>query len=111
MNTPESPSARRQRSRQQLLEVIRRENGVTRSDLSLITGLSRSAVAEAVQDLMNERLVAEDVLAAGGKGVGRGRPSALLVASGGDGFVVGIDFDHERVTVAVAQIDGQIRAE
>ena len=111
MNTPESPSARRQRSRQQLLEVIRRENGVTRADLSLITGLSRSAVAEAVQDLMNERLVAEDVLAAGGKGVGRGRPSALLVASGGDGFVVGIDFDHERVTVAVAQIDGQIRAE
>jgi predicted NBD/HSP70 family sugar kinase len=94
-----------------LLEVIRRENGVTRADLSLITGLSRSAVAEAVQDLMNERLIAEDVLAAGGKGAGRGRPSALLVATGGDGSVVGIDFDHERVTVAVARIDGQIRAE
>lgn len=111
MNTPETPSSRRQRSRQQLLDVIRRENGVTRADLSLITGLSRSAVAETVQDLMNERLVAEDVLAAGGKGSGRGRPSALLVASGGAGFVVGIDFDHERVTVAVATIDGQLRAE
>lgn len=111
MNTSESPSARRQRSRQQLLEVIRRENGVTRADLSLITGLSRSAVAEAVQDLLNERLIAEEVLAAGGKGAGRGRPSALLVPSGGAGFVVGIDFDHERVTVAVATADGQIRAE
>jgi predicted NBD/HSP70 family sugar kinase len=111
MNLPESSSARRHRSRQQLLEVIRRENGVTRSDLSLLTGLSRSAVAEAVQDLLNERLIAEDVLAAGGKGSGRGRPSALLVATGGAGVVVGIDLDHHRVTVAIATTDGQIRAE
>ncbi len=91
--------------------MIRRENGITRADLSLITGLSRSAVAEAVQDLMSERLIVEDVLAAGGRGGGRGRPSALLVATGGSGHVAGIDFDHERVTVAVATIDGQIRAE
>ena len=111
MNLPEPSSARRYRSRQQLLEVIRRENGVTRADLSLITGLSRSAVAEAVQDLLNERLIAEDVLAAGGRGAGRGRPSALLVAAGGIGSVVGIDFDHERVTVAVAGTDGRIRGE
>jgi predicted NBD/HSP70 family sugar kinase len=111
MNLPEPSSARRHRSRQQLLEVIRRENGVTRADLSLITGLSRSAVAETVQDLLNERLIAEDVLAAGGRGAGRGRPSALLVASGGTGSVVGIDFDHERVTVAVAGSDGSIRGE
>ncbi len=111
VSLPESPSARRQRSRQQLLEVIRRENGLTRADLSLITGLSRSAVAEAVQDLLNEGLIAEDVLAAGGKGAGRGRPSALLVATGGSGHVVGIDFDHNRVAVAVATTDGQIRAE
>ncbi len=110
MSLPESPSTRRQRSRQQLLDVIRRENGVTRADLSLITGLSRSAVAETVQDLLNERLVAEDVLAAG-KGAGRGRPSALLVAAGGSGHVAGIDFDNERVTVAVATVDGKIRAE
>ena len=111
MNLPESPSARRQRSRQQLLTVIRRENGLTRADLSLITGLSRSAVAEAVQDLLNERLIAEDVLAAGGRGAGRGRPSALLVAAGGSAHVVGMDFDHDRVAVAVATADGQISAE
>jgi predicted ArsR family transcriptional regulator len=111
MNLPESPSARRQRSRQQLLTVIRRENGLTRADLSLITGLSRSAVAEAVQDLLNERLIAEDVLAAGGRGAGRGRPSALLVAAGGSAHVVGVDFDHDRVAVAVATPAGQISAE
>jgi len=111
MNPPETSSTRRQRSRQQLLEVIRRENGVTRADLSLITGLSRSAVADTVQDLLNERLIAEDVLAAGGRGAGRGRPSALLVAAGGTGSVVGIDFDHERVAVAVADTDGRIRGE
>lgn len=112
MNLPEPSSARRHRSRQQLLEVIRRENGVTRADLSLITGLSRSAVAmETVQDLLNERLIAEDVLAAKGRGLDGVAPSALLVASGGTGSVVGIDFDHERVTVAVAGSDGSIRGE
>src|SRR6478736_10379956 len=108
MNTPESPSARRQRSRQQLLEVIRRENGVTRADLSLITGLSRSAIAEAVQDLLNDRLVAEDVLEAGGKGAGRGRPSALLVATPPSGVVVGVDFGHDHVGVAVASTEGDV---
>lgn len=96
MNLPEPSSARRHRSRQQLLEVIRRENGVTRADLSLITGLSRSAVAETVQDLLNERLIAEDVLAAGGRGpdgvaprlcwshpAGRGRWSASTSTTNG----------------------------
>ena len=48
---PSAPSARRQRSRQQLLEIIRSHpGGVTRSYLSALTGLSRSAVAEGVLD-------------------------------------------------------------
>lgn len=111
MPDAEHPSARRLRSRQRLLELIRRESGVTRADLSLITGLSRSAIAEAVQDLLNDHLIAEDVLEPGGKGAGRGRPSALLVATAPSGVVLGVDFSHDRVAVAVASTEGEVLAE
>jgi predicted NBD/HSP70 family sugar kinase len=104
-------SPRRRRSRQHLLEVIRREGGVTRADLKLLTGLSRSAVAEAVQDLLDERLISEDVLAPGGKGSGRGRPSALLVATPRGGLVLALDFGHEHVAVAVADTTGKVLAQ
>jgi predicted NBD/HSP70 family sugar kinase len=104
-------SARRIRSRQRLLEVIRAENGVTRSALQQITGLSRSAVAAGVHDLLDSQLVTEQVLPARGKGAGRGRPSALLlpVASGGLGG--GVDFGHAHVAVAIADTEGAVRAE
>lgn len=111
MTTAKTPSSRRHRSRELLLEVIRREGGVTRADLCRLTGLSRSAVADSVQDLLNERLVVEDVLDAGGKGAGRGRPSALLVAAPPRGVVLGIDFGHTHVSVAVATTDGRVLAD
>lgn len=111
MTTADHPSARRQRSRAQLLEVIRRENGATRADLSLITGLSRSAIAEGVSDLLDDGLIAEDVLEPGGKGAGRGRPSALLVPATSEGAVVGLDFGHDHVGVAVADAHGRVLAE
>ena len=91
--------------------MIRRENGVTRADLGLVTGLSRSAIAEGVQDLLDDQLVAESVLPAGGRGTGRGRPSALLVPAPGGGVVAGIDFGHAHVAAAVADTTGTVLAE
>lgn len=111
MPIAELPSSRRLRSRQRLLDVIRAEGGATRADLSRITGLSRSAIAEAAQDLLDDRLVTEDVLEPGGRGAGRGRPSALLVAVPPAGVVVGVDFAHDHVAVAVAETDGRVVAQ
>ena len=109
---PESyadPSPRRQRSRQQLLNAIRAQNGgITRSELSRVTGLSRSAIAEGVQDLLTEQLVTEHRM---GSGLGRGRPSAVLVPAAARGVVAGIDFGHSHVSVAVAQSSGLVLAE
>lgn len=111
MTTAKMPSTRRHRSRELLLEVIRREGGITRAELCRITGLSRSAVADSVQDLLTERLVVEDVLEPGGKGAGRGRPSALLVVAPPRGVVLGIDFGHTHVSVAVATTEGRVLAD
>lgn len=73
--------------------------------------MSRSAIAEAVLDLITEGLVVEDILEPGGKGAGRGRPSALLVLAPMAGHVVGIDFGHDHVAVAVADSTGRVLAE
>jgi predicted NBD/HSP70 family sugar kinase len=102
------PSPRRQRSRQQLLTAIRAHNGITRSELSGVTGLSRSATAEGVQDLLAKRLVAEHRTS---PSLGRGRPSTLLIPVATQGVVAGIDFGHNHVCVAVAEASGRVLAE
>jgi predicted NBD/HSP70 family sugar kinase len=107
-NPAAEPSPRRRRSRQQLLTAIRAHNGITRSELSGLTGLSRSAVAEGVQALLAERLVTEHRM---DPSLGRGRPSASLVPAPARGEVAGIDFGHSHVSVAVAQSSGRVLAE
>jgi predicted NBD/HSP70 family sugar kinase len=102
------PSARRRRTRHQLLGAIREHPGVTRGELSRLTGLSRSATAQGVQGLLAERLVDERPT---NPAPGRGRPSTLLFPSAGEGFVGAIDFGHSHVSVAVADTSGRVLAD
>lgn len=106
-----APSARRTRARQRLLETIRRENGVTRAALQQLTGLSRSAVAEGVHDLLAQQLVREVRLPPRGEGTGRGRPAGLLVPTASRGLVGAVDLGHAHVAVAIAAADGDVLAE
>src|SRR5262249_7445732 len=102
------PSPRRLRTQQQLLTAIRQHAGITRRDLSGLTGLSRSATAEAVQDLLAQRLIAERRTDAA---AGVGRPSALLFPNTPDALVGAVDFGHNHVSVAVADSGGHVLAE
>jgi predicted NBD/HSP70 family sugar kinase len=108
---PGTPAlARHQRTPAQLLETIRDLGGVTRADLSRLTGLSRSAVAHAVAALLADGLITERE--PGGSHPGqRGRPAALLAPSRPPGHVVGIDFGHAHVGVAIADTAGAVLAE
>src|SRR5262245_41763888 len=108
---PGTPAlARHQRTPAQLLETIRDLGGVTRADLSRLTGLSRSAVAHAVAALLADGLITERE--PGGSHAGqRGRPAALLTPSRPPGHVVGIDFGHAHVGVAIADTAGAVVAE
>jgi predicted NBD/HSP70 family sugar kinase/biotin operon repressor len=101
-------SSRRRRSREQLLATIRAGGGVSRAELRVLTGLSRSAVADGVQALLADGLVVED---AGGAGAARGRPASLLHAAAPSGLVAGIDFGHAHVSAALARTSGAIVAE
>lgn len=95
------------RTRQQLLALIRETPPVTRNDLAQQSGLSRSAVAAAVQRLVDDGLVTESSLSP----AGRGRPASLLRPRVPEGFLVGIDFGHDHVALAVADAHGQVLAE
>jgi predicted NBD/HSP70 family sugar kinase len=108
---PGTPAlARHQRTPAQLLGAIRDLGGVTRADLSRLTGLSRSTVAHAVAALLADGLIAEREPEGSPAGQ-RGRPAALLTPSRPAGHVVGIDFGHAHVGVAVADTAGQVLAE
>lgn len=101
-------SPRRLRTQQQLLGVIRQHAGITRRDLSQLTGLSRSATAEAVQDLLAQHLIAERRTEAA---AGVGRPSTLLFPHAPRAIVGAVDFGHNHVSVAVADSSGRVLAE
>lgn len=104
-----APSARRNRSRRLLLDAVHAHGAATRADLARSTGLSRSAVAQGVQALVDDGLIAETYPDAPTRTGARGRPSALLVPAAPSGWVVGIDFGHAHVAAALAGTDGTVR--
>ena len=110
MASEPSPPGRQQRTPAQLLTVIRSRGGITRSELGRLTGLSRSAVAHGVTTLLASGLVRE-----GEAGPGRssrpGRPPVLLFPVLRPGHVIGVDFGHAHISVAVAGTSGEVLAE
>ncbi|WP_034270255.1 ROK family transcriptional regulator [Actinospica robiniae] len=107
---PAALSARRRRTREQLLAVLAGHDALSRAELAQLTGLSRSAVGACVADLVEQGLVgegpAEDRPAAG-----PGRPASVVRLRRGAGIVLGLDFGHTHVTAAVADTEGRILAE
>jgi predicted NBD/HSP70 family sugar kinase len=91
-----------------LLSAIRQHPGITRRDLSRLSGLSRSATAEAVHDLLAQRLIAER---RSDPAASAGRPSALLFPNAPESLVGAVDFGHNHVSAAVADSDGRVLAE
>lgn len=97
------PVSRATRSQHLVLSVLHRRGQVLRSDLVADTGLSRSAVADAVQALVERGLVVER---SAHSGSGRGRPAMQVSMAPNTRYVVGIDLGHSHVTVALCGADG-----
>ncbi len=94
-----------------ILRIMLEQGRSTRSELGQRTGLSRSAVAKWVAELVEEGLVAEVGAEAKGPGTHRGRRSSVLAPVWPAGHVAGIDFGHSHVRVAVADLSGTVLAE
>lgn len=104
-----SLAALREVNRTRVVDALRRSGTASRSDLVRLTGLSRTTVASLLGDLIDRGLVVEN-----GDGPGRGsrgRPAGLLRLSAAAGAVLGIDFGHSHLRVAVADLSSAVLAE
>jgi predicted NBD/HSP70 family sugar kinase len=81
----------------------------SRSDLARMTGLSRTTVGSLVADLQALGLVVEHEDST--RQSGRGRPPVFLRLDPSAGVAVGIDFDHRRVRVALADLSSTVLGE
>ncbi|HEY3872148.1 MAG TPA: ROK family transcriptional regulator [Actinocrinis sp.] len=110
VSAPASVSARRRRTRDQVLSALTQHDNLSRMDLARITGLSRSAIGACVATLVDEGLATEGPPQQV-RGSGPGRPAAVVHLKRREGTVLGIDFGHAHIAAAVATTAGDVLAE
>src|SRR5713226_402194 len=99
----------RDRNRQRVLDVLRIRGRTSQADIARATGLSRTTVHTLIGELKEEGMVLEvDGRPAGS---GSGRPAVQLVLQMTSRAVLGIDFGHSHVQVAVADLAHNVLAE
>src|SRR3954469_7668144 len=101
----------RERNRLRVVDALRQRGAISRSDIARQTGLSRSTVSSLVTDLQAEGLVVEREVATTPRGPEGGRPPVLIAFDQSAGALVGIDFGHRHVRVAVADLSFTVLAE
>lgn len=100
----------RERNRERVVGVLRERGHVSQAEIARVTGLSRTTVHSLVVDLKLDGVVHE----VGGDTAparGAGRPGVQLALQETSNVVLGIDFGHSHVQVAVAGLAHDILAE
>jgi predicted NBD/HSP70 family sugar kinase len=112
-DSPGSLRSLRQRNRLRIVDVLRQTGSASRVDLVRATGLSRTTVSKLVAELQTAGLVVEREREPTGPepGTGAGRPAVALTLNPAAGAAIGIDFGHNLVRVAVADLSGTVVAE
>jgi predicted NBD/HSP70 family sugar kinase len=99
------PRLMRRLNEQLLLERMRGNGAVSRSDLVTASGLSKPTVALALTSLERDELVQ----LAGRRAGGRGRTAKLYELRPDAGYVLGLDVGREFVRGAVTDLSGAVR--
>jgi predicted NBD/HSP70 family sugar kinase len=99
----------RERNRERVVGVLRMLGATSQADIARATGLSRTTVSTLVAGLKDSGLVFEiDPKASDARG---GRPGIQLVLRESSRAVIGIDFGHSHIRVAVADLAHNVLAE
>ena len=102
----------RERNRERVIGALREQGHTSQADIARVTGLSRTTVSKLVAELKVSGLVGElEVSAADPRGLHGGRPAVQLTLRDTSKAVVGIDFGHSHVQVAVANLAHNVLAE
>lgn len=96
----------REINRNLILNLIRKQQPISRADLARVSGLQRSTVSLIVEDLIAERLVVEGMT--GRLPRGR-RPTFLQLNS--QRAVLALDVHPDQITLAVSDLGGKILAQ
>ncbi len=99
----------REQNLRRTLGALSRTGTASRADLARETGLSRSTISGLVAELQASGLVVERADARAR--AQQGRPPVLLSFAASAGALVGLDFDHDAVRVAVADLSRTVLAE
>jgi predicted NBD/HSP70 family sugar kinase len=102
----------RELNRLRVVDALRSAGRLSRSDIARRTGLSRSTVSTLVADLVDRGFVVEIEEGDGPGGpASQGRPPTMLALDRSAGAAVGVDFDHDKVRVAVSDLSRAVLAE
>jgi predicted NBD/HSP70 family sugar kinase len=99
----------RDRNRERVVGALRERGHISQSEIARMTGLSRTTVHTLVSELKDSGVVHE--VETGVPDFRGGRPAVLLMLRDSSLAVVGIDFGHSHVGVAVANIGHDVLAE
>jgi len=102
----------KERNRERVIGALREQGRTSQADIARVTGLSRTTVSKLVAELKVSGLVGElEVSSTDPRGVHGGRPAVQLTLRDTSKAVVGIDFGHSHVQVAVANLAHNVLAE
>jgi predicted NBD/HSP70 family sugar kinase len=93
------------RKHRRVLQAFRRHGPLTRAEAAALTGLSRSGIHLLTSELLAAGLIHQ---VDGRSGGSRGRPASSFAYTGHGGHVLGIAFEHDRFSVALANLSGAI---
>jgi predicted NBD/HSP70 family sugar kinase/biotin operon repressor len=109
---PGAPGSLRDLNRLHVIDALRRQGSASRSELVRLTGLSRTTITALVSDLRARGLIVErPPEETRTVPSGRGRRPILLRLNAAAGTVLGVDFGHRHVRVAVADLSSTVLAE
>jgi len=108
MSQPTARLSLRDRTREEIFQIISGGRDLTRASLCERTGLPSSTISHAVARLLAEGRISESPAPAKGPGSGSGRPATLLNPVASATRTGAIDFGHQHLRVALGDDAGTV---
>jgi len=88
-----------------ILQAIRSNGSITRSELTNITGLTAPAVANITNRLLSEGLIRKDGRILGG----RGQPATKFVVAADGAYSLGLNIDRDHIALVAMDFTGAVK--